>query len=159
MKEEAQSVVSINESALDKECIKLPTDYLRFAHRLAEAKRDVDELKAALDLTEAECAKSIRSAPEKYGLEKDTEKAVAAAVLMHPKYQQALKDYQLVKHTADLAQAVVGALECKKRTLTLLVELHGMGYFANPKVSERGRDAVNNMTKVKIRNRLREDGE
>jgi hypothetical protein len=50
-----------------------------------------------------------------------------------------------------MAQAVVWALEHKKRSLTLLVELHGMGYFSAPKISPEGKAAVEDMTKRRVR--------
>jgi len=147
MNEQEQSVVAIDENTLDKECIKLPTDYLKYAHKSANAKRDVDELKAELDVIQAELSKKIRDEPTVYGLEKVTESAISTTVITLPAYKAKLKELQDARHEADLAQAVVWALEHKKRTLTLLVELHGMGYFANPKISERGREAVDDMTK------------
>lgn len=145
------AVVDIDENNLDKECIKLPSAYLRHAHRSAEAKRDVDEVKRQLDVVEADMAKKVRDNPGAYGLEKVTESAVAATVLRSGTYQAALQTLNEAKYKAELAQAVVWALEHKKRTLTLLVELHGMGYFSNPKVSERGREAVDDMSKRRTR--------
>lgn len=155
-REESQSVVLIDEANLDRECIKLPNQYLQAAHKAADAKRDEDERKNQLEVIDAELSKEIRANPETYGLEKVTEASIASVILTQPRYQKALTRLNNAKHEAALAQAVVWALEHKKRTLTLLVELHGMGYFANPKVSERGREAVENMTKRKVR-RLRDD--
>jgi len=105
---------------------------------------------------DAELSKEIRADPSSFGLEKVTEASIASIILTNPRYQKAVARLNNAKHQADLTQAVVWALEHKKRTLTLLVELHGMGYFSNPKVSERGREAVENMTKRKVR-RLRDD--
>lgn len=156
MREEAESVVQISENNLDLECIRLPNQYLQWAHKSADAKRDVDERKNQLEVIDAELSKEIRADPGSFGLEKVTEASIASIILTQPRYQKALTRLNNAKHEADLIQAVVWALEHKKRTLTLLVELHGMGYFANPKVSERGREAVENMTKRKVR-RLRDD--
>lgn len=150
-------VVQIDEFNLDKECIRLPSQYLQFAHRSADAKRAVDEAKNALEVVEADLSKRVRDNPGAYGLEKVTESALGAVVLTQPKYQAALQELNKARHESDLSQAVVGALECKKRTLTLLVELHGMGYFASPKISERGREAVDTMMKRKVRRMSRED--
>lgn len=146
-----QSVVTIDEHALDKECIRLPSDYLKYAHRAAECKRDVDEAKAQLDLVQARVSADIRADPAKYGLEKVTESAISTTVLMHKRYQEAAKTHQDAKLLSEQMQAVVWALEHKKRSLTLLVELHGMGYFANPKITEKGREAVEKMTQRRVR--------
>jgi hypothetical protein len=155
-KDESLSVVQIDEHNLDKECIRLPSDYLKFAHLAADAKRDVDEIKNRLEVVQADLSKEIRAKPEDFGLDKVTETAISSTILTQPRYQKGLGRLQEAKHKADLAQAVVWALEHKKRTLTLLVELHGMGYFSSPKISEAGKQAVEDMTKRKVR-RLRDD--
>jgi hypothetical protein len=146
--------VRIDENHLDRECISLPTLFLQYTHQSAEAKRDVDEAKNELDVVASDTSKEIRDKPEIHGLEKVTEKAVSDAVTKHANYQKALKRVSRAKYRADLAQSVVTALEAKKRTLTLLVELHGMGYFSSPKVSREGREAVEEMTKRKVRRRI-----
>lgn len=151
------SVVQIDEHNLDKECVRLPSDYLKYATLAADAKRDLDELKNSLAVLEAELSADIRAEPRKYGLEKITETAIASCVLVQPYYQKRVDRVNAAKHRTDIAQAVVGALEHKKRTLTLLVELHGMGYFSSPKISERGREAVNSITMRRLRRRREDD--
>lgn len=151
MNDVEESIVHIDEHNLDKECIKLPTDYLRAAHQSAEYKRDLDELEAELKVVQSEMGMKVRDHPARFGLEKVTETALPSVVITTKEYQDKLREVQRARHQAELAQAVVWALEHKKRTLTLLVELHGMGYFSNPKVSERGREAVEEMTKTKVR--------
>jgi hypothetical protein len=148
---EEESVVQIDELALDKECIRLPSDYLKYAHRAAECKCDMDELKAELDVVEADLTRMVRKNPAKYGMGKVTETGIKSAVILQKSYQKAEDDLRDARYNYDLAQAVVWALECKKRSLTLLVELHGMGYFANPKISRAGKEAVEQMTQRKVR--------
>lgn len=161
MNEQEQSVVSIDENNLDKECINLPTDYLKYAHRSVDKKRDVDEAKSKLSVVEADIGKKVRDNPGVYGLEKVTESAINTTVIRTKEYKAAEQELRDAQYQADLAQAVVWALEHKKRTLTLLVELHGMGYFSKPKVSENGRDAVEKMTQRarpgNIKRNLREE--
>lgn len=152
-----QSVVLIDEHNLDKECVRLPSDYLKYAHLAAEKKKDVDEGKAKFDLVKAEIANEIRKDPAAFGIEKLTEAGLAAAVLQTDRYQKFQARLQAAQHESDLAQSVVWALEHKKRSLTLLVELHGMGYFSSPKISEKGRDAVEKMTKTAVRRRRDDD--
>lgn len=151
------SVVQIDEHNLDRECIRLPSDYLKFAHAAAEAKRDEAECKARLDVVEADLSKEIRANPTEFGIEKVTEGSLSATVLTLPQYQKALKRFQDAQYQSNLHQAVVWALEHKKRSLTLLVDLHGMGYFSSPKVSEKGRAAVQEMTKKKVRRAWRDE--
>lgn len=154
-----ESVVAIEEHALDQECIKLPTDLLRFSTQAAEARRDMDEAKASLDVVEADLSRAIRANPSKYGLEKDTKDAVAAAVALQPQYRTAQEELQQAKYELDLVSAVVSALEAKKRALTLLVDLHGMGYFANVKVSAKGKEAILAENAKKAARRYRGDAD
>jgi len=151
------SVVSIDELNLDKECISLPSDYLKYAHRAADTKRDVDSKKAALEALQAKISNTIRKNPEKYGLDKVTEASLSAAVILQGGYQVRQEELIDARHLQETAQAYVWALECKKRSLTMLVELHGMGYFSNPKISQQGREAVEQMVKKNARKRIEED--
>ena len=153
----SSSVVQIDENKLDKECIRLPSSYLQYAHKAAEAKRDVMELKAELEVVEADLGRRIRDTPGKYGLEKITEAAVAGVILLQPSYQEKLKELHSAQHAQEMAQAVVNALEHKKRSLTLLVELHGMGWFSAPKVSDKGKEAVREMMKKGVYRRHNDD--
>lgn len=148
---ESQSVVQIDELNLDKECIRLPGDYLKYAHLAADTKAKVDEIDNRLKVVEAELSRDIRATPADYGLDKVTETAVNLVITAHPRYQKGQAALLEVRHEAKLAEAVVWALEHKKRALTLLVELHGMGYFSNPKVSKEGRQAVEQMTQRRVR--------
>jgi len=117
----------------------------------------MDEKKAHLDVVQAQLAKEIRADPESFEIEKLTEAALASTILLQPRYQKALSIFQKAKHDYDLIQALVWALEHKKRSLTLLVELHGLGYFSDVKVSEKGREAVNEMLRKKVHKKFRDD--
>lgn len=149
--------VQIDPDNLDKECLKLPSQYLQAAHASAEAKRDVDEAKNALEVVEAELSASIRTTPSKYGLESVTEKSIAAKILLQKEYQRALRTLTGKRHEAELAQALVWALEHKKRSLTLLVDLHGMSYFSSPDPSPEGRRHLQERVKRSVRRAGRED--
>ena len=152
-----ETSVQIDEHHLDRECIRLPGDYLKWAHKSADAKRDVDEVKNELEVAEADLSRSIRENPGKFGLEKVTESASKGVIETNATYRAKVRDLNAAKHRAEMAQAVVWALEHKKRSLTLLVELHGMGYFSQPKISDKGRDAVDAMLKNRTRRLSRED--
>jgi len=157
MPEEQPISVEIDKNNLDKECIHLPNDYIVAARHAAEARLEMDERKATLDVVEAELAKAIRADPESFEIEKLTEATLTSTILLQPRYQKARGVYQKAKHESDLAQALVWALEHKKRSLTLLVELHGLGYFSDVKVSEKGREAVNDMLRKKVHRKFRDD--
>lgn len=152
-----RSIVEIDELHLDRECVRLPTDYLKAANASADAKRDLAEFENALEVVESELSKEIRTDPQSFGLDKLTEAAIKALLPTMKGYRLALKDVQGARYKADLAQALVWAMEHKKRALTLLVELHGMGYFAQPKVSKEGREAVDKMMQRRVFRHHREE--
>lgn len=151
--EASRKVAQINELELDKECIRLPSDFIKFSHLAAEKRAAMDDRKAALELCEAQLGMQVRNTPGKFGLEKVTESAISAVVLGQPKYQKADRRFRSAKHQLDIVSATCSALEHKKRSLTLLVELHGMSYFASPRMSAAGRQAVDDMTKEGVRPR------
>jgi hypothetical protein len=155
IKEEAESITEIDKDNLDKECISLPSNYRRFAFLSAEAKRDMLEAKAYLEVISAQLSLRIRSHPGKFGIEKITESIVSATILVQDQYAEGQKAFLKAQHRHEMTSAVVWALEHKKKALTLLVELHGLGYFADVKMSAKGKEAVEEMTKKQVRTRRR----
>jgi chorismate mutase len=153
----AEQIVQIDEHHLDKECIQLPSQYLHYAFMAAEAKQDVSEAKSLLEVTEAEVAKKVRANPEDFDIEKVTEKAVSSAVITTKEYREAQQDCFNVQHDYDIAQAVVWAMEHKKKALSLLVELHAMSYSPDVKVSTEGKQAVERMMQGRVRRKHQEE--
>ena len=147
IKQDAESVTEIDADNLDLECIRLPSNYRQFAFLAAEAKRDVQEAKAHLDVVQAVEVAKIRSEPGKYGLDKITESALQGTSIVQVKYADAQAALFDAQHRSEMCSAVVWALEHKKRSLTSLVELHGMGYFAEVKVNREGKEAIQKMVR------------
>lgn len=144
---ESKSVVDINDLKLGYECRRLPNDYLRFANLSADARRDVDEAKAELELTEAEVSAEIRANPEDHGVAKVTEAGLKELVAVNKRVQTKARALRHAQHQANLAAAVVSALDQKKNSLKNLVELHGMGYFSDVRPSPQGKAAVEEFEK------------
>lgn len=155
--ETPNGIVQIDEHHLDKECIRLPGDYLKYAQLAAEAKRDVDEAKAELEYVQANLSQQIRNTPGQFGLEKVTESAITGVIALQKPFLAAQTVLGERRHKYEMLQAVVWALDHKKRSLTLLVDLHGMGYFSSPKFSEAGKRAVDDMTKRAVRRPREQD--
>lgn len=145
-------IVEIDPNNLDKECIRLPSDYLQYCFAAVDAKADLDEAKAELDVTEADILADVRDNPHKYGLEisertkAPTDKACAAQVAIDPRYKKMIAKVNELKYEAEIAQAIVNAFEVKKRSIANLIDLHSMGYFSNVKLSKEGKEAVEKMT-------------
>ncbi len=153
---EAEHISQIDENHLDRECIKLPSQYLHYAFQAAEAKKDTMEAKAALDVVQADMAREVRSNPEDYEIEKVTEAAITAAVITTKEFKDAQTELFDAQHAYDVAQAVVWAMEHKKKALSLLVELHSMSYSPEVKVSPEGKKAVEQMMQRNVRRKFQD---
>lgn len=149
----AYSSVRIDPLNLDKEILRLPTLYTKYAFQAADLRHRVDQLKAEMDLVEADLDRKVRADPEEYGINRISEGSIHRAVIRRKEYCDIQRLVQNAQHDQEIAQAMVWAMEHKKRSLTLLVELHGLGYMANPKLSEKGKSALHDMMKEKIRTR------
>ena len=120
---------------LDRECMRQPRLYHEIAVELANARREMDEASSELKVEESELAAAIRKDPAEFNCEKVTEGSVAATIILQKTYQTALTVVREARHKHDVLTAAVNAMEHKKRSLTLLVNLHGMDYFSDPKVT------------------------
>lgn len=155
--EKAEDIVQIDKLALDKECIRLPGDYLKFAHLSADAKRDLDDAENELKVISAEISRDIRANPEGFGLPKVSEDGIKSMTILQKNHQKALAQITELRHKSELYQGVVWALEHKKRSLTLLVELHGLGYFADVPMTREAKQSVDEMSKRRARRNRFED--
>ena len=124
----------IDEDALDVELLEQPSLMARYSYKLAEAKRDRDIAKEKLELIKAEINLDIRDNPNKYNLEKATDNAVNAAILMEADYKDAQVDVHQAQFEVDVLQGVINAIDHRKSALEQLVKLLGQDYFAPPVV-------------------------
>lgn len=146
-----QSDIQIDQMALDKECLRQPHLILQATIEVADVKKELDAIKAENDLQEASLLTSIRTNPEKFGLAKVTEASAKETLIQHKAYQSGVADFLEAKARYDTAMAYVTALEHKKRSLELLVQLHGTGYFGDPSVkSSRADDPSVSRTRTRM---------
>ncbi len=146
----------IDPDALDVEWLRQSELYHGYAIKLANARRVHDEAKVGLAQTDAQLELNIRERPRYYGVEKTTDKPVAAAVLDQPEHTKAANAVIVSKHVADLLSADCTALDHKRRALEGLVTLFGMDYFSKPYAeTEEDQEAVDEIQKRSIRSRGR----
>lgn len=143
----------IDPARLDEEWVKQPKLFYGYAKNLADARYEVDKLKAELDLVMAELDKSIRTDPGMFDIGKVTEGAVEKCILLQPDYQKTLAKLNKAKHEAGVLDAAVNALEHKKRGLEGLVQLHGQQYFSEPTAPKYAKEKMNEVVKKDIRKR------
>ena len=123
----------IDPNELDREWVRQPGLYHKYAVDLADARRDFEQAKTALDIAAADVDSVIRSKPEKFGLEKVTESGVKAAVLSSREYKSATDAVHAARHRVDVLQAAVTTLDHRKKALENLVDLRLANYFSEPR--------------------------
>lgn len=101
---------------------------------LAEAKAEADRLKGLWELEEARLFAKVRENPSAFGItaggkEPGVEK-IKYAVIAEDKYQAAMREYHAAHEEASKIQAMVSAVEHKKKSLELLTSLIMVGFAA-----------------------------
>jgi hypothetical protein len=124
----------IDDSALDIEWLDQSMLFMKYARCLAETRRTADEAKQFIEIIKAELDKAVRENPEKFKLEKVTDKAIDAIIATDKKYKDAYQVYLEAKYEADMASSAVSAFNMRKEALENLVKLNGQQYFSGPKV-------------------------
>ena len=143
--------VHINENRLDEEWVRQPALYHDYAVKVAGARNRHAEAKAELDVVFAEIDHKVRTHPSRFNLEKLTEAVVQNTVLLQREYQDALKAVNKAKYELDLFQAMVDALEHKKKGLENLVSLRLSDYFSEPRPPAGKKDKVEEMETKAVR--------
>ncbi len=133
---------SIDPGNLDKEWLTQPRLYYQWAAMAAEARREHEEARRAVDVARADAAMTIRSDPAAYGIEKVTEAQIAAAVELAQDVRDAEQDAINLRHRVDVVGAAVAALDHRKRALENLVELFLANYYAEPRAREAATNAA-----------------
>lgn len=146
------SIFDVDLFRLDKEWTGQAKLYFRWAKKLAEARADLEEEKASLELTEATLDKQIREDPASFDVSKISEKAIASALLVCKKYQRAQEKHRKAQHKVNLLAAAVTALDHRKKALEKCVDLHGQNYFAEPRAkTDAGKAAADHNSKQEAR--------
>jgi hypothetical protein len=163
-----KNFLSIDPLNLDVAWLRQANLYYKHSELLAEARRKSDNAKSLLDVVWAEVARKVRMRPAKYGIkdERVTEAAIEAAIELSKEYREASQAVIDANYEVNVHQSAVTALEHKKRALTMLVELHLSGYYAEPRVKNRNhrdqlQDSAQRMAgkKTRLNTLKREDKE
>jgi hypothetical protein len=146
--------LEIDQMKLDKEWADQPLLYHEWSLKAAHAQNRHDEEKSKLDIVQAELDRDIRANPSAFELGKITETVISNTVILQPEYQAQTRRVQSAKHDLDIMKAAIGALDHRKRALTLLVELWIRDYYSNPQLST-SRQAIDELNKQEARSRGR----
>lgn len=124
--------IEINETELDVEWLDQPALMMRYARYLADVKMAFDKVKERLELVKAELDKVIRTNPERFDIEKITDKVVENTIPMQATYKEASEALINAKYEMEMTYGAVKAIDARRDALENLVRLHGQQYFAGP---------------------------
>lgn len=132
-----RSYTDVDLSRLEEDFLAQPRLMDRATKGSADAKKDLAELKAEMEVVEAECKRRIRKNPGKYGIvgSRPTKDMIDEALVLHPKYQEINVRVIEAQHKVDVFGGLINTLEHRKRTIEGLITLHGQGYWSKPRVS------------------------
>lgn len=137
-----EDFLSIDSMRLDREWQNQPERYHEYAAALADAQKELDDVKVEMDVVRAEIFMDVIKRPTKYGLAKTTEAAVNAMITTQPAIRDMMKRIGECKHNVALYRAAVDALEHRKRALEKLVELHLADYYSAPRARKESREFI-----------------
>ena len=137
--------VEIDPENLDVEWLEQPHKMRKITKLQAYLKKKMDLAEEKMDLVKADIDRSIRENPEKYGITtKLTETLITNTIKQQDEYKDAHLEYLDVRYEYECAKGAVIAFEQRKASLENLVKLHGMSYFAGPKIPRNIKEEVEN---------------
>lgn len=132
-----QYSVGIDKNDLDRECVETPQDFDSWSRSEIKEQKKKDNLKKKFESVKAEVELELRgmdvkkiNAKYKLKLEKKTEAAIQALILLTDEYEEALDNLNSALYEYRMAGVARKSFEMKKSSLDNLVKLHGQGYFA-----------------------------
>ena len=125
--------IKIDPNALDVAWLNQAALMKRYGKHQADTRKEMDDMKEAVDIQRAKLDIRIRTDPESFDIQKVTESIVQSTILLQEEYQMASEIYADARYENEVAITVVRAIEHRKTALENLVRLLGSQYFAGPK--------------------------
>ena len=122
----------LDQNELDKEWVRQPELYYRYATELSETRHELEKLKAEKELTIAELDRDVRRNPQQFGLEKTTETTVQNTIVVQRRYQEVNDAFLKALHAVDVCKVAVDTLDHRKKALENSVSLWLANYFSKP---------------------------
>jgi|TARA_R100001530_G_scaffold108613_2_gene76163 hypothetical protein len=131
--------IEIGKGNLKEEWERQAGLYLFYSLKTSDAEVAKSNAKEELEVTDAGLDKKIRTNPDKFDLEKVTDKVVANTILLQEKHKIAFDNYVEMLYELSILRGVMVAFDHKKKALENLVTLHVSGYNAEPKPDRKRR--------------------
>lgn len=132
----------IDPKDLGAEWLNQPSLFNEWGRLHSEAVFVKDQAKDRLALVEAELDGKIRKAPELFGLEKVTDKAINSAIIRDSDYQEALEELRETEKIASELSVAKYAMDQRKTALEMLSRLFINDLYADPNIVEEAREKL-----------------
>lgn len=126
--------VTIDPSNLEEEWVLHASLYLYYSDQYAEAFDEKEKAKQYLDWVSAKLDLEVRKNYKKFGFDsKPAEGGIKNTIIVHKKYQEALKKYNKANALFTSMTGVKTAFEHRKHSLGNLVALKIGGFYSEPR--------------------------
>lgn len=152
--------LSVDPNQLPREWGRHVPMYHYWAEQQADAQAAYDEAKSELDLVKAEMDLEVRNNKDDYGIDKINNDIVANTVLTQPEVQAAVKRVNESRHQLELAKAATGALDHRRKQLSMLVDMKIKAYMSDVyhnSVPDEAEEDVKKHTRRKAIERKKEE--
>jgi len=115
---------------LDQNAAEQAELVMEWGKKWVTAKRDKKEARKNLDIVKATLDEDIRENPSKYGLEKITEGAIQAKILLSTDYQEAQDMLLQSEYEEDMFSIAFQAIVERGKMIEVEQRFHAAAYFA-----------------------------
>jgi len=136
-----QEDLSIDPLSLDEELKWQPSLFMKWTEKYSDACYQFDRSKERVETLYAQMYEAIAECPEDYGLERYTEPAIKQAVLQLPEYKKAKKLMHRARKNMNILAGAKDAMRQKKDALENLVRIFLSGYYSDPKIPFKAKEA------------------
>lgn len=153
--------LEIDPNNLDQECLEQAARYMKYAKACTDAQHDMDKAKRSLEVTLSEREMYVRAnigaLLKRKGMDdvKVTESVIKSFVDVDPEVKEKYDEFFKRQKDFRYLSNAVAAFDQRKRTITNLVQLAGMGYYAMPDTRPLNRE----WNRIKQENTAKKVGE
>ena len=146
--------VEIDKYRLDEETSTHGTKFIRWVKELARLNHELKTLKERILVYRAELGNKIRLHPNKYGLDKITENAVASVIDVDSDFGKLKVEQFQLEEDIDICKGVVDEIGGQRFLFEPLIRLYLASYYADTPIEGRKSDeeiAASRRTEERLR--------
>lgn len=122
--------IKLDKYRLDENALEQPTLSAECSENWAKAMFERDKAKENLEIVTAKTGKRIRENPEKYGIDKITEKSIQEAMVIDKEYREASDKLIQAQYNVNVLSSAKEVIDHRGRALRVLADLYTANYFS-----------------------------